>query len=78
VAEVSGGDLMVGEFADPEGVPYAMVVNKDLHRSAPFGIKFKAPGTVMMVNPYTGAAQPWAGENAWLAAGQGMLLFVRK
>lgn len=78
VVEVTGGDFLVGEFTDDQGVPYAMIVNKSLHNSAPFGVKFRTPGTVMMINPYTGAAQPWAGENAWLAAGQGMLLFVPK
>lgn len=78
VAEVSGTDLLVGEFTDPDGVPYAMVVNKDLHRSTPFGIRFRDAGTVMMVNAYTGNAQPWGGENGWLAPGQGMLLFVKR
>lgn len=51
-----------------------MVVNKDLHRSTPFRVKFKEAGQIQQVNAYTGAIEPWAGENNWLAAGQGMLL----
>jgi hypothetical protein len=31
---------------------------------------------VMQVNPYGGKDEAWAGENNWLAAGQGMLLWV--
>lgn len=76
VAEVSGGDLLVGEFDGPAGEPYALVVNKNRHRSTPFSVRFRQAGTVMMVNAYTGARQPWVGENVWLAPGQGMLLFV--
>lgn len=78
VASLSGGQFVVGEFTSPDGAPYAMVVNKSLTRSAALGITFKQPGKVMMVNPYTGADQEWAGENGWLAPGQGMLLFVKK
>lgn len=74
VAEVTGGDLLVGEFEDADGNPWAMVVNKDLHRSTAFSIRFRAPGAVRMVNPYTGAESSWVGENNWLAAGQGMLM----
>jgi len=76
VSELTGGNLLAGEFEGPENKPYVMVVNKDLHRSTAFGIKFKTPGTVHMVNAYTGAAHPWSGENNWLAAGQGMLLYL--
>lgn len=77
VKEVTGGRFVVGEFEDGEGRPYALVVNKDLHKSSPFEVKFKDPGRIMMVNAYTGENQPWEGENRWLAAGQGMLLWLR-
>ena len=76
VAEVSGGDLLVGEFEDPQGRPYAMVVNKDLHRSTPFTVKFKHGGAISMISAYTGSEAPWTGEQVWLAPGQGMLLKV--
>jgi hypothetical protein len=78
VAEVSGGSLLVGEFEDADGAPWVMVVNKDLHRSTPFGIRFKATGQIRMISAYSGAEEAWAGENGWLAAGQGMLLRLAK
>ncbi len=77
VAELTGGNLMVGEFEGPKGEPFIMVVNKDLHRSTAFGVRFKKPGTILQTNSYTGQLAPWAGENNWLAAGQGMLLSLK-
>jgi hypothetical protein len=78
LAKVEGSHLVVGEFEDPEGVPYAMVVNKDFHRSTSFGVQFKEKGRIMMISPFTGAGQPWSGENDWLAPGQGTLLFLQR
>jgi len=74
VASVAGGEMLVGEFEDESGGSWAMVVNKDLHRSTPFDIRFKMEGTIHMINPYTGSENTWAGEHNWLAPGQGMLL----
>ena len=74
VAQLSGDDLVVGEFENPRGRPYVMVVNKSLHHSTSFAIQFKQAGAVHLINAYTGQAEPWAGEHVWLAAGQGMLL----
>jgi len=71
---LSGGDLMAGEFEGPEGEPYVLVVNKDLHRSTNFGLTPKAAGAISVVSAYTGHVTPFAGEQVWLAAGQGMLL----
>jgi hypothetical protein len=76
--EVSGGSFVVGEFEGPERRPYVMIVNKSLQRSVPFSVRFKSPGQIMQVNAYTGTTNPWAGENNWLAAGQGMLLSLAK
>jgi len=76
VEAVTGGDLLVGEFEGRDGSPWALVVNKDMHRSTPFSVRFKQRGTIRMVNPYTGSEDPWAGEHNWLAAGQGMLLHL--
>ena len=78
LASVSGDDLLVGEFEGPGGVPYVIVVNKSLHTSTPFGVQFKEPGQVMRVSAYTGTTDPWVGEDCWLAAGQGMLLCLKK
>jgi hypothetical protein len=76
VAEVKGDDLLVGEFDGPRGEAFALIVNKSVHHSTWFRAKFRKAGAIHQVNAYTGAAQPWAGENNWLAAGQGMLLFI--
>lgn len=76
LAGLGGGNLLVGEFESPEGRPYVLVVNKDLHRSTAFTVRFKGEGKVLQVNAYSGHAQPWGGENDWLGPGQGMLLFT--
>jgi hypothetical protein len=76
LAELNGGNLMAGEFEGPGGRPVVMVVNKDLHRSTAFEVRFKSAGPIQMVNSYTGQTQAWEGENMWLAPGQGMLLFL--
>ena len=78
VAELSGsGRFVLGEFEGAQGEAYVMVVNKDLHQSTDFGIRFKQEGSIVQTNAYTGKEQKWAGENNWLAAGQGMLLHVK-
>jgi hypothetical protein len=75
LAEVNGpGRFVVGEFEGPDGQPVVMVVNKDLRQSTHFGVRFKREGTILQTNSYTGQTTRWAGENNWLAAGQGMLL----
>ncbi|HOA72798.1 MAG TPA: hypothetical protein PL151_17430 [Phycisphaerae bacterium] len=74
VANVSGGDLLMGEFEGPDGEVYVMLVNKDLHRSMYADIQFKQPGECRQVNNYTGKLTSWAGEGRWLAPGQGALL----
>jgi hypothetical protein len=76
--EISGGSFVVGEFEGPGQRPYVLVVNKSLRDSTAFSIRFKWPGRIMQVNAYTGATHAWAGENNWLAPGQGMLLFLAK
>lgn len=78
VAELAGGLFVVGEFEGSQGTPFIMLVNKDLTKSARFDVKFKEPGQVMQTNSYSGATHPWAGENNWLAPGQGMLLSLKK
>lgn len=78
LAEVSGGDFLIGEFEGPNGVPFVMIANKDIHTSAAFGLKFKDQGKVMMTSAYTGETGPFGGENGWLAPGQGVLLSLEK
>lgn len=77
VSEVTGGDLLVGEFLDPKGKPYAIVVNKSLADSCAYSLRFRQGGENLMVNAYTGRTHPWGREQNWLAPGQGMLLTCR-
>lgn len=76
LVDLSGGNLLAGEFVGPGGRPAVLVVNKDLRRSTSFGVRFKLAGPVWMVNSYTGRLQPWDGGNVWLAPGQGILLLL--
>lgn len=78
IESLSGSQMLVGEFEDPDGQPYAMIVNTSLHESTPFQVKFKDEGKVHRVSPYTGNTGVWQGEDCWLAAGQGMLLCLKK
>ncbi|MFH1707235.1 MAG: hypothetical protein ABIF71_04895 [Planctomycetota bacterium] len=78
LAELTGGNLLAGEFEGPAGDPFVLVVNKDLHKSTTFKAQFKTHGPILCINAYTGKREPWAGENNWLAAGQGMLLTVER
>ena len=64
----------MGEFVNPKGKPYAIVVNKSLTDSCAYTAKFKQGSEIMMVNAYTGRTHPWGREQNWLAPGQGMLL----
>lgn len=79
VAEIISPEarVVVGEFEGPNQQPYAMLVNKDIHRSARIDVKLKSAGQVMVVNPYTGAVEPWVGEHKWLSPGGGALLTVK-
>lgn len=74
LSTLAGGDFLVGEFEDPEGRPFALVVNKSLHQSCAFHVEFNRPGAVHCVNASRGNVHPWRGEHKWLAPGQGMLL----
>jgi len=74
LSAVSGGNLLVGEFVGPEGQPYVLVVNKDLHGSTVFSLEPKVAGAISVISAYTGMPTGFAGEQVWLAAGQGMLL----
>lgn len=78
LAKVGSGDLLVGEFEGPEGQPFIMAVNKSMTKSTTLEVQFKDPGTIQMVSQYSGQIQDWAGEDPWLAPGQGVLLFLKK
>lgn len=68
--------LMIGEFSSSADEKYAMVVNLSLRESARFTLKLAVPARdVQQVSPADGSLLPMeAGNAAWLAAGQGVLL----
>jgi hypothetical protein len=54
-----------------------LVVNKDTLKSHHGAVTFREPPLrVQLVSPYTGQLTDFAGEQPWLAAGQGTLLEV--
>ena len=76
VESLGGDSLLVGEFVDPDGKPYALVVNKNMHSSIAFSIQFKENGRVMLVSQFNRGRVPFVGEQVWLAPGCGLLLTV--
>ncbi len=69
------GRFLVGEFEDPEGRPYILLVNKDLNNSFQFRIRTKPEGRKLFrVSPYSGREEPFGREMDWLAPGAGVLL----
>ncbi len=76
VESISSGSLVVGEFAHPDGKPYVMVVNKDVHSSIEFDIEFKKKGKIMIVSQFNQGRVPFQGEQKWLSPGCGVLLTI--
>jgi hypothetical protein len=69
------GDYAVGDFTHADGTRYVMVVNENLRTSAPCFPRFRhTPKSVEFISPYTGKAEPFEGEQTWLAPGAGVLL----
>ena len=69
--------VMVGEFANAAGDPYAMLVNLSLERSTKVTAQFKpSAARVEMISAADGSRRPLdlAKEELWLNAGQGVLL----
>ena len=74
-----GGPLLVGDFIHDDGTHYVMIVNRDVTASVPCAPQFREPvKTLQRVSSFTGNLLPFAGENVWLAPGQGMLLKVTR
>ena len=76
VESVGGDSLLVGEFVDPGGKPFALVVNKNMKSSVAFGIQFKEKGRIMLISSFNKGRVPFTGEQVWLAPGCGVLLTV--
>lgn len=77
VKAVSQGEFLVGDFTHRDGSRYVMIVNKDFTKSSHCAPQFRTPPKrLQMVSPYPGQLTDFAGEQAWLAPGQGVLLKV--
>jgi hypothetical protein len=69
--------FLLGEFEDPEGHAYLMLVNKDLSHSFLVRLRLKQGGRKLSrISPYTGREGSFGGEMDWLAPGAGALLRV--
>jgi hypothetical protein len=73
---VSEGNLLVGEFVDPDNRPYLLIVNKDIEKSVQLKVSFKKGGKILLVSPYGLGKVQFEGEQDWLAPGAGALLTV--
>jgi hypothetical protein len=73
---IGEGRFLVGEFVDPAGKPYLLVVNKDILKSVQLKVSFKKEGTILLVSPYGRGKVRFEGEQDWLAPGGGALLTV--
>jgi hypothetical protein len=76
IKSIDNYPFLVGEFVDPNGKPYVLVVNKNLQSSVELNIAFKKEGKVMVISPYNKGKLPFEGEQCWLAPGAGVLLTV--
>jgi hypothetical protein len=71
------GRFLVGEFADDQGRPYLMLVNKDLNNSFRYRIDLKASGKKLIhVSPYSGEEESFGREMDWVAPGAGHLFRI--
>ncbi|MDR1666149.1 MAG: hypothetical protein LBS03_00425 [Bacteroidales bacterium] len=73
---IGEGRLLVGEFVDPAGKPYLLIVNKDLKTSVYLNVSFKKKGKIMAISPYGRGKVRIEGIQNWLAPGAGALLTV--
>ena len=68
------GRFLVGEFADGQGRPYFLLVNKDLKNSFQFHIRLREnQRKLIRISPYSGQEEPFGREMDWIAPGAGAL-----
>jgi hypothetical protein len=77
VQSISGGDFCVGEFYDPSGHPYIVLVNKSLTSTSSFNVTFNQAGTMYRVNSATGTLETLESNEKYLNPGEGMLITVQ-
>ncbi|HUZ46182.1 MAG TPA: hypothetical protein VMW54_06055 [Terriglobia bacterium] len=69
---------LIGEFVDPDGNPFLMIVNKDLKHSLRYAIQLKQENKHLFeISPYTGKEERFEGEMSWLAPGAGALFEIK-
>ncbi len=72
------GRFLIGEFEDPQGRPYFMIVNKDLNNSFQFAIDLRQQGRKLIrICNYSGREEEFGREMDWLAPGAGILFRVQ-
>ena len=77
VQGMNAGEFVAGDFTHTDGSRYVMIVNKDFLKSRSCAPRFAvAPKRIQMISPYTGRLTDFAGEQQWLAPGQGVLLKI--
>jgi len=77
VSAVGNAPFLVGDSTHGDGSRYVLVVNKDSLKSNHGAVTFREPPLrVQLVSSYSGELTDFAGEQQWLAAGQGTLLEV--
>ena len=68
----------IGEFVDPDGHPFLMIVNKDLEHSIRYVIRLRQRDKrLFQISPYTGKEEALQGEMNWLAPGAGALFEIK-
>lgn len=73
----TGSKLLIGEFTDDAGRPYAIVVNKSLKESTTIRLQPRSEGAkAFRVSPVTGKESELTGEGNWLAPGAGVLVRI--
>jgi hypothetical protein len=73
----STGRFLIGEFVDPDGHPWVMLVNKDLKDSATFQVALKnKTAKLVRVSSASGKEGELGGEGNWLAPGAGVLIRI--
>lgn len=70
-------NVLIGELKDSSGADYIMIANKDLTNSIGVSLTFKTtPKSMHEFGRFSGKLEPWSGENAWMAPGEGVLMKV--
>jgi len=76
VETISGASMLVGEFVDGSGKPYAMIVNKNTQSSVSFDVQFKTKGKIMLISQFNQGRPAFSGEQKWLSPGCGTLVTI--